>query len=219
MKRRDLLKNITLGTAGIAVSCKTAAAVPFVDDQVKVAAGEIPEAADGFQGVEIENNRKLMAETFFNEHEMATIAVLADIIIPADTKSGSATDSGVPDFIEFIVKDMPHHQVPMRGGIMWLDNETRKQMGKNFVDLSASQRITIVDQIAYPDLAKPEHSQGVAFFNKMRDLTATGFYTSQEGFKDIGYKGNVPNFWDGVPQDVLDKHGLSYDDWEKHLNK
>ena len=46
----------------------------------------------------------------------------------------------------------------------------------------------------------------------MRDLTATGFFTSEIGIKDLGYAGNKPNQWDGVPQDVLDKYGLKYDD-------
>jgi gluconate 2-dehydrogenase gamma chain len=219
MKRRDLLKNITLGTAGIAVAGNASAAEPKPAVNENTIAEEIPEAADGKQGVEIAHDRKLMAETFFSEHEMKTIACLADIIIPADGKSESATDAGVPDFIEFIVKDMPYHQVPMRGGLMWLDAESRRQKGKAFIDLKSAERLAIVDQIAYPDLAKPEHSQGVNFFNLMRNLTATGFFTSEIGVKDLGYVGNVPNFWDGVPQDVLDKHNLSYADWEKHLAK
>jgi hypothetical protein len=31
------------------------------------------------------------------------------------------------------------------------------------------------------------------------------------GIDDLGYKGNSPNLWDGVPQDILEKHGLSYE--------
>ena len=68
----------------------------------------------------------------------------------------------------------------------------------------------MVDEIAYPDKAKPEMQQGVAFFNKMRDLTACGFFTSEIGIKDLGYAGNKPNQWDGVPQDVLDQYGVKY---------
>jgi hypothetical protein len=45
----------------------------------------------------------------------------------------------------------------------------------------------------------------------MRNLTLTGYYTTEMGIKDLGYKGNQPNVWDGVPQEVLDEHGLSYD--------
>jgi hypothetical protein len=70
----------------------------------------------------------------------------------------------------------------------------------------------MVDQIAFPELAKPEMTQGVSFFNLLRDLTATGFYTSKIGLKDVDYRGNTPNQWDGVPQEVLDQYGLKYDE-------
>jgi hypothetical protein len=128
--------------------------------------------------------------------------------------SGSASDAKVPDFIEFIVKDMPYHQTPMRGGLRWLDLESLKRFEKPFTALTDQQRIQIVDDIAYPDKAKPEFRQGVAFFNLMRDLTATGFYTSEIGGKDIGYVGNRPNQWNGVPDDVLKQYGLSYTEKE-----
>jgi gluconate 2-dehydrogenase gamma chain len=70
----------------------------------------------------------------------------------------------------------------------------------------------MVDQIAYPEQAKPEMSQGVAFFSLVRNLTATGFFTSQMGIKDLGYVGNTPNNWPGVPDEVLKQYGLSYED-------
>ncbi len=41
--------------------------------------------------------------------------------------------------------------------------------------------------------AKPQMSQGVSFFNTMRDLVGTGFYTTKIGIEDIGYIGNQPN--------------------------
>lgn len=119
---------------------------------------------------------------------------------------------GVPAFIEFIVKDRPYYQLPMRGGLKWLDLQCLKQFNSAFVDCSAQQQIAMVDQIAYPEQAKPEMKQGVAFFNVMRDLTTTGFFTSAIGIKDLGYMGNKPNQWDGVPKEVLDEMGLAYDE-------
>ena len=158
---------------------------------------------------------KIKAEpNFFDAHEMATVVVLSDIIIPKDAVSGSATDAKVPEFIEFIVKDMPYHQIPMRGGLKWLDLHSNKKHGKSFVECTKQEQIGIVDEIAYPKKAKPEHSQGVNFFNKMRDLVATGFYTAEIGVKDLGYMGNVPNMWAGVPDDVLKHHGLAYTEKE-----
>ena len=209
MKRRESIKALALGAI-------SATALPLLDACSPEQKAETKPAAAGstidrhpFEKV---RDEKLMSEKFFDEHEMATITVLADIIIPKDETSGSATEAGVPAFIEFIVKDMPHHQLPMRGGIKWLDIQCLKRYDKDFISCSSLDQLAIVDEIAYPALAKPEMKQGVAFFNRMRDLTATGFFTSEMGLKDLGYAGNKPNRWDGVPQDVLDQYGVKYDE-------
>lgn len=208
MKRRDLLKNIALTSVGVATAATGINASPTQDVDLeagkkkkKVAPGRTPE--------EVERDAKLMAETFFTPHEMATITVICDIILPADATSGSASQAGVPAFIEFIVKDMPQHQTPLRGGLMWIDNQAMKRFGKKFVACAASERIQIVDDIAYPEQAKAAVKQGVSFFNLMRDLTMTGFYTSEIGIHDLGYMGNQPNTWLGVPEEVLKQYGLT----------
>jgi hypothetical protein len=72
----------------------------------------------------------------------------------------------------------------------------------------------MVDRIAWPKKAKPEMSQGVAFFNLIRNLVSTGFYTSEMGVKDVGYIGNVPNQWNGVPDDVLKQYNVAYTEKE-----
>ena len=165
---------------------------------------------------ELAKYKQLMASTFFTADELATITLLADIIIPKDDVSGSASEAGVPAFIEFIVKDMPDHQTPMRGGLRWVDLQCLGRFGKPFKDCSSQQQMELVDLIAWPDRAKgkPDLAQGVAFFNRLRSLTATGFYTTQMGVKDLGYMGNQPNQWNGVPDDVLKQHGIAYTEKE-----
>jgi gluconate 2-dehydrogenase gamma chain len=158
--------------------------------------------------------KQVTSTTFFTPHEMATITILGDIIIPRDEVSGSASDAKVPEWIEFIVKDMPEHQVPMRGGLRWLDLQCLNRYEKAFVDCNEQQKTEMVDAIAYPKKAKPEMAQGVAFFNMMRNLVCTGFYTSEIGVKDIGYAGNTPNKWNGVPDDVLKQYGVAYTEKE-----
>jgi len=210
MDRRKYLKTLALGTVttGVILESCTPGEKEATNNVAALEAGAGPDRSPK----EMERYKKIMAETFFDEHEMKTITVLSDIIIPKDDVSGSATDAKVPEFIEFIVKDMPHHQIPMRGGLKWLDLQCLKLFEKTFVDCTPAQQIEVVDDIAFPDNAKPGMEQGVAFFNRMRDLTACGFYTSQIGVKDLGYAGNSPNRWDGVPQDVLDQFGLKYDE-------
>ena len=206
MDRRKSIKAMILGTVSTAVlveACKSSAttvAEVNMDDRMQ-------EEKDYLVKVKAQPN-------FFTEHEMATITLLSDIIIPKDAVSGSATDAKVPEFIEFIVKDMPDHQVPMRGGLKWLDLHSYKKHAKAFTECSGKEQIAIVDEIAYPEKAAPALAQGVSFFNKIRDLVTTGFYTAEIGVKDLGYMGNVPNMWAGVPDDVLKQHGLAYTEKE-----
>ena len=211
MDRRKSIKALIIGTASTGImidACKP------TDKKTEVDKTTEDDANIDRMAEEKAFNKKLKEETFFTKDEMATITILADIIIPKDAVSGSASDAKVPDFIEFIVKDMPEHQTPMRGGLRWLDVESLKRFEKSFTAITAEQRIQIVDDIAYPAKAKPEMKQGVSFFNLMRNLTATGFYTSEIGVKDIGYKGNIPNQWNGVPDDVLKQYNLAYTEKE-----
>ena len=212
MKRRDSLKALSLTGFGLAVS-PAEAAVPEPPDVKPL---KVP---GGRQKFEAERDAKLMSEKFFTPHELQTVTVLSDIIIPADERSGSASQAGVPAFIEFMMKDQPRNQTPMRGGIRWLDNTCMKRYGKQFVQCTKAQQIDMVEQIAYPKLAKPDMTQGASFFSMMRNMTATGFYTSAMGIKDIGYVGNVPNQWDGVPEDVLKQYGLAYEEREMTQGK
>ena len=147
---------------------------------------------------------------FFSAHEWATVALLADIVIPRDEKSGSATEAGVPEFIDFMLIDKPEGQVPMRGGLRWLDGESKKRFGKRFREITDAQRTEILDDIAYPRKAKPELSHGVAFFSRFRDAVATGFFTSRIGIADLSYMGNVANpMWDGCPDNCYSHLGVT----------
>lgn len=204
MNRRESLK--ALGLTAVSTGMVLQACKPSKEPEAIVSADE--EAQPGRQKFETERDKKLNSYKFFDAHEMATITVLVDIIIPKDDKSGSASDAKVPDFIEFIVKDMPGHQTPVRGGLKWLDLQCLTRFGKAFKDASSGQQIEMVDDIAFPYKVKPGMQQGVAFFSLMRNLTASGFYTTEIGIKDIGYMGNQPNRWEGVPADVLKQYGM-----------
>lgn len=214
MNRRESFKTMLIGMVAGATIGTTTACQP---DNKEEASNAGPATGEpGLYGrtpAEIEHDKKIMAAEYLNEHELATIAVLCDIILPDSDGAGSALDAEVPAFIEFIVKDIPNHQLPMRGGLMWLDTESNRRYNKAFVDCSDTQQIAIIDDIAYPDPdnKKPEMAHGRKFFNLMRNLTITGYYTSEMGIKDLGYVGNYPNVWDGVPAEVLAKHEVDYD--------
>jgi gluconate 2-dehydrogenase gamma chain len=211
MDRRKSIKTLLLGTASAGVlveACKGKEKEAIIKDDTTKISG-----LNRFKE-EAEYEKQVASQKFFTDHELATITILGDIIIPKDDVSGSASDAKVTDFIAYIVNDMPEHQTPMRGGLRWLDMQCLNKYEKTFKDCSHEQQIELVDQIAYPKKAKPEMKPGVAFFNLVRNLTATGFYTSAIGVKDVGYMGNVPNQWNGVPDDVLKQYGLSYSEKE-----
>lgn len=149
---------------------------------------------------------------FFTASEYKLVRTLVDIIIPKDERSGSATDVGVPEFMDFMMIDQPTRQVAMRGGLAWLDVECQQRYDKIFVDCTEAERTSVLDDIAFPAKAKPEHTHGVAFFNSFRDLTAGGFWTTKAGIEDLQYLGNRSVArWNGCPDEALKKLGVSYE--------
>lgn len=154
---------------------------------------------------------KAADQHFFDKHEMATVTELANIIIPADSRSGNAKSAGVPGYIDYTVATQPDIQTQMRGGINWLDAQCQKRHGKNFVDCSSGQKNALIDEIAFPNQVKPEMEQGAAFFSRMRTLTAAGFWTSEIGIKDLKYKGNqFVAHWDGCPEKACQDLDVTY---------
>ena len=155
------------------------------------------------------------APKFFNAHEWRTVRMLADYVIPKDARSGSATDAKVPEFIDVLLSDKDAtdaSKIAMHGGLAWLDNESRTRFSKTFLEATDAQRRQILDDIAWPKKARAEMSHGVAFFSRFRDLTASGFFSTAMGWRDVQYIGNVFNpHWDGCPPAALSKLGVSYD--------
>jgi hypothetical protein len=125
--------------------------------------------------------------------ELATLAVLCDTIIPADAKSPSASAVGVPAWInEYVSHDSQQNAlVRVRGGLAWLNQESRRRFNRTFRQLTQAERAQICDDICYLPRAKPEHQAAARSFDLVRDLTAVGFYTTREGMQDLGYIGNA----------------------------
>ena len=136
------------------------------------------------------------APRFFTAHEYATVRLLADMVIPADERSGSASQARVPEFMDFMMGDGPEvHRVAFRGGLAWLDAESRRRSGKAFVEAGARERAAILDDIAWPAKAPRGDArlrEGVAFFSGFRDLAAAGFFSSEPGHRDLRWVGNLP---------------------------
>jgi hypothetical protein len=152
---------------------------------------------------------------FFTARETRTVRVLADDIIPRDARSGSATDAGVPAFLDHNLASTEtsvEMRTQWRGGLRWIDTESRRRFGVAYAAATAAQRHQILDDIAYPDRVRPELQPGATFFMRFRDMVAAGFFSSAIGVKDLQYQGNAAlPAWTGCPEPALRKLGVSYD--------
>jgi hypothetical protein len=156
------------------------------------------------------------APKFFTAAEFRTARMLGDMIIPRDERSGNASDAGVPEFMDFMMTDRPGNQKWMRDGLAWLDAQSNTRFSKPFADATEPQRVQILNDIAWPARTPASMTDGVSFFNRFRDLTSSGFWSSRIGVKDLQYKGNlfVAN-WDGCPPAALEKLGVNYDKFDR----
>ena len=211
--RRTLLRSL--------IAAPVAAGLAWTEAEASIA-GELAQAAQAAAAKAAAAKGVPFAPTFFTAHEWSTVRLLVDIIIPRDERSGSATDAGVPEFMDFMMIDQPARQVAMRGGLAWLDSECLKRFDKPFLDCTDTERTAVLDDIAWgidgksgspaPDPASDATGRryGVAFFNSFRDLTATGFWTTKAGIEDLHYMGNRAVRWNGCPDEALKKLGVSY---------
>ena len=148
--------------------------------------------------------------------ELESLAALCDVIIPADERSPSASQVGAHDFIDEWVS-APYDgngedQVTVRGGLIWLDREAAARFGdgSRFRTLTLEQQRAICDDICHLPDAAPGREAAARFFDRVRDLTSTAFWTTDEGMRDLQYVGNVPlPRWDPPPPEVLRHIGLA----------
>jgi gluconate 2-dehydrogenase gamma chain len=196
MRRRDALKVLLAAPA---------ATFAWTD-------AEAAQAAASAQASRAVTTAKPFVPKFFTATELRLVRVLADIVIPKDERSGSASDAGVPEFMDFMMIDQPVRQVAMRGGLAWLDVECQRRFDKTFLNCADAERTAVLDDIAWPAKAQPEFAHGVAFFSNFRDLTASGFWTTRMGIDDLQYLGNRSVArWNGCPPEALKKLGVSYE--------
>src|SRR5665213_792119 len=128
--------------------------------------------------------------------QRATLAIAADLMLPADTHSPSGATLHLEAFIDEWVSAPYPQQQRDRGlilsGLAWLDAESRQRFGTDFAQSSDAQRRAIFDAIAFRKNIKPGYERPALFFARLRGLMLAGFYSLPEGIADIGYRGNNP---------------------------
>ena len=206
MKRRDSIKTLivtSLASSLVLEGCLPKGKEIIYEKIWKYQYGRTPE--------EKKRDLELLNKTFFTKDEMKKIKTLANLILPP-SPIGNIEKAEVVEFIEFIIKDVPSFQKKLRDGLNWIDDFSKKSFNKYFIESTEIEQKEILDSVAYP---KNNKSKEEEFFSTFRDLVVTGYFTSEVGLKDLGYKGNQPNVWDGVPIEILKEHGFSNDkSWE-----
>ena len=150
----------------------------------------------------------------FTPDQRKKVTALCDLIIPEDSHSPAASALAVPDFVDEWIsapyKEQEAHRKIVIDGLKWIDEESNRRYSKNFADLSLTEQSAIADDICHVPVAKPEFSQAAEFFAVMRSLTATGFYSTPVGWRDIGFIGNVAlTAFPDPPPELLEKLGLT----------
>lgn len=122
--------------------------------------------------------------------QLQTAAILADFILPASATAPAASALGIPDFIDEWVSAPYPDQMKDRPVIL----NGLNALGAKVLKADAADRATAMKalQVSTDPVAH-------AFWKKFRKLTIGAYYTTDAGFKDIGYIGNVSRTSDPGP--------------------
>ena len=138
---------------------------------------------------------------------------LADTLFPADHLGPAASEVRVIDYVDEWISapyapQQKDHEIVLPG-LAWIDEEAQKRFRKDFTSISEEQRRAICDDICYAPEAKPPFKKAASFFAKFRSLAASAYYSTEPGWKALGYVGNMPLVsFDGPPPEVLAKLGV-----------
>jgi hypothetical protein len=142
-------------------------------------------------------------------------ASLTDLILPPDNPGDKLPSQlGVQEFIDEWISS-PYDETAkdrpvITEGLDWLDAEAQRRFQKDFADLAEPQKCAIADDICGKTAVKKEFKSAQNFFGRFRYLAASGYYTTPQGWKDVGYVGNVPTVnFDGPTPEALKHLGLA----------
>ncbi|MBX3132039.1 MAG: gluconate 2-dehydrogenase subunit 3 family protein [Gemmatimonadaceae bacterium] len=188
--RREMLASVAAGAAALAIP----------REGLEAAAAH---AHDAVAAEQQQQGRQYVPQQFTVD-EYRLVRLLVDYVIPRDGRSGSASEAGVPQFMDFILGEYASNRTWMKDGLAWVNAECRRRFNAGFISCTDVQRREVLDAIAYPRRARAQDRPGVEFFTRFRNLTSSGFWTSRIGIADLGFIGNRPVAeWVGTPPNVV----------------
>ena len=146
------------------------------------------------------------------EHQLATLSIVGDFIIPADDRSPAASqvgDQGVADFINEWVSapysEQQNHYGIVAHGIGKLDEMARRENVNTYRDLTSDRQQALFAHIADRGSLPAEEQYLNDFFGTLVWLFVSGYYTTTEGMADIGYVGNQARQSFKVPDEIIEE--------------
>ena len=129
------------------------------------------------------------------------VATICDLIIP-ETDTPGARAARVHEFADLMLAEWyPTEDVDrFMAGLADVDARARNAHGNAFVDLTNEQQTAILQELEAEDRAGDEP----AFFGMIKELTLTGYYTSEIGAtQELKYV-HVAGYYDGdVPYEEV----------------
>ena len=125
---------------------------------------------------------------FFKPDDFKTVELLVEMILPTDDQPG-AKEARVADYVDFVVFSArefePSLQREWMDGLVFLDAESQKRLGKTFRMGSMSERVNLLTEMSLPERDSKARHEGYEFFRLVKDMTVEGFYTSRIGLIDV----------------------------------
>ena len=175
--RRQLLKVLWLG------SCGTATLPAWIEGLGDAARGHIDGAPSG------QGTAPGWTPSLLTADQAEAVGILSELIIP-QTETAGAREAGVHRFIDAVLADAPSRErEQFLQGLAWVEARSQQLFRTTLRLATPQQQTTLLTGISDPAVTSAERT-GVEFFEALKTLTITGYYTSQIGMlEELGDDG------------------------------
>jgi hypothetical protein len=182
LSRRDAMRRLAAGGIGTAASGLW---VETLSALARTQAAHVHPSAASSQAA-------AWVPKVFNRHQRETVATLAELIIP-ETDTPGARAAGVDRFIDAVLKDAtPGDRKRFLDGLVWIDSRSKALAGADFVSSTPVQQVALLTELAPAEGTSGEAPAGVDFFQAIKSMTITGYYTTEIGLQqELGDDGRL----------------------------
>jgi hypothetical protein len=128
----------------------------------------------------------------FDAHQNQTVVTLTELIIP-QTDTPGAKAARVNEFVDLVLSDaQPSERKEFFRGLLWMDTRAQELFGGDFVSATPEQQTALLTIVSSRTNRSTADQIGREFFEAIKALTVTGYYTSEIGLRqELGEDGNL----------------------------